>query len=118
MEKADQVVVSAMIFLEIDDELDFLLCTMDNVIIKQFIQSTSSANKVSIRMQNYCKMKQVKFFDEFESQKSWSWAAIARAECVILTGTAFIPLLQELGLVTLEPPVFLQMRPLVFMMQC
>ena len=52
-EKANQAVDNALKCSESGEELDLVLCTMDDVIIEQWIEeSISTANEVSARMQD------------------------------------------------------------------
>ncbi len=53
-----------------NEELDLVLCTMDDVIIEQlYEESISLANEVAARMQDKHPVKQIKFVDEVEKAK-------------------------------------------------
>jgi hypothetical protein len=53
-----------------DEELDLVLCTMDDVIIEQLIEeSISSVNEVAAGMQDKHPVKRVRFVDEVEKTK-------------------------------------------------
>ncbi len=66
-EKANQVIDSASKSSVSDEELDLVLCTMDDVIIERlYIESISLANEVATGMQDKHPVKLLKFVNDVE----------------------------------------------------
>ena len=69
-EKANQAVDNAWKCFESDDELDLVLCTMDDVIIEHLIEeSISTANEFAARMQDNQQKKRVQFVEKVDKAK-------------------------------------------------
>ncbi len=69
-EKANQVIDSASKSSASHEELDLVLCTMDDIIIEQLIEeSISLANEVTATMPEKKYVKRVRFVDEVEKAK-------------------------------------------------
>ena len=92
---------------------------MDDVIIEQLMEeSISTENEVSARMQGNQQKKWVQFVDEVDkAKKDLHMNRKKKNKMCNIDVHSFIPLPQELGLETLEPPVSSQMTQQVFMMQ-
>ena len=96
---------------ESDEELDLVLCTMDDIIIEQLIEeSISTANEVAPRMEDNQQKKRVQCVDEVDkAKKNLHMNSKEKIKMCNIDGHSFIPLPQELGLETQEPPVSSQM---------
>ena len=102
-----------------NEELDLVLCTMDDVIIEQScVESISLASEVAAGMQGKHPMVQIKFVDEVEkTKKKLIMGDNSKRRMCNIDGQSFCPFIQGLVLEILVPPVSSQMIQLVFMMQ-
>ncbi len=81
-----------------DEELDLVLCTMDDVIIEQlYEESISLANEVNTGMQGKRPVKRVRFVDEVKMAKKKRFMGDNSKSIMNIDGQSFNPLLQGLG---------------------